>query len=1452
MRHLRSLVPSVGAAALLLSCRGQPVSAPRADDPVVVVPPDAPSPMQQRLAAMKPVTGPANPTLEAAIDAFQARTKPRRGYIAVDKPLYQPGEIIWFRAFDLASADFAAGDKDAVTFQLVSPRGSKVAEKRVLLDGGAAANDFALAGGLPGGEYTLSGQSDHGTKYERKIIVSSYEPPRIKKKLEFLRKAYGPGDTVLATVGLHRATGEALAKKQATAVVTVDGADVARVPVTTDGDGNTVVKFALPSQIQKGDGLLTILVDDGGVTESIQKRIPITLADLRFTAYPEGGDLVAGLPSRVYFQAKNLLDKPADIEGKVVDDRGRTVALLRSYHDGLGRFDLHPEPDRSYKVQITKPSGIAKTFPLPAAHDHGCTMQTLDDYGSTRADLRVGVWCTSAREVVVSAMLRDRRIASATANVQAGAPTLISLPIVTAAQGALRVTLFDGKLAPLAERLVYRHRGRDLKITVKPDRASYHPRDRVQLAIETTAPDGKPVAADLAVSVVDDTVLAFADDKQATMLARMYLEAELPGQKIEEPNFYFGTDPKAPAGLDLVMGTHGWRRFDWKPVFEAPPKPPITQPWTFTGDYWNQPTRRQPVRLANKGKQGKDKAVGAADLPPPEAVEDAKVVKLHAAKAPPAPRNFEQVLAAQPPPAIDGAPPAPPPMVAGRVMAERMPMRVQADAMDEDFGGEAEGEVMVIQAAGGRANRFHRQGFDLGDEADRRKHQIRDRMRDEQPEVAADPLCCLEPERQFPLPTYDAHYDGPRTDFRETVYWNAHVATDATGKGTIAFSLSDAVTSFKVTAEGRAGDVIGRGEAEVQSKKPVSLAVKLPLEAQQGDTIKLPVTIANETDEPYTATIATSFGKAFKVSGSLAPQLQLAAHESRSAFFELAVVGDGDVAEDGKIKISVEAAQLRDEVERTIKIGTVGFPQEVSLAGTLEKGTTARHEITITDVIPDTMDGKLALYPSPLATMVKGTEAMIAEPGGCFEQASSTNYPNVMILGYLEQHRAADPAIVERASKFLDKGYDLLTGYETKTKGYEWFGGDPGHEALTAYGLMEFRDMAKVYKGVDPAMVERTRQWLRNRRDGKGGYQTNPRALDSFGRASPEVTDAYITYALTEAGETGIDEELARQRDMAATTKDAYILALATGALVNAQPKSESTRAAVGRLVAMQAKDGSFPGADHSITRSGGEALTIETTALATLALLKAGNHTAEVRRAVEWIDKQRSGNGAYGSTQSTVLSLKALAAYANESGKTDAEGVVTVLVNGKQVSRIPYEKGHQGAIEIPIVQFLKPGKNVIEMQLDSSASLPYSGLVTWGSKVPATSSQVKVGLATHLAKSAVKLGEGVRLDVKVTNTTDRGVPMTLARVGLPGGLTSQTWQLKELRDKGLIDFYETRPREVILYFRSLPPKAVKDVPLDLIASTPGTFTAPASRAYLYYTAEHKVWVAPSSVTVTP
>jgi len=316
------------------------------------------------------------------------------------------------------------------------------------------------------------------------------------------------------------------------------------------------------------------LVDDGGVTESIQKRIPIVLHKIDLALYPEGGDLIDGVPGRVYFTAKTPLGKPADVEGEVIDDRGGTIARLSSIHDGMGRFELTPATDRAYTVRITKPAGIAKTFQVPASKPGGCVVRSVDQ--TSAKTLRVAAICNTSRRLSLVAVLREQRLASGSFDVVGGEPTLVELPVDPARQGVVRVTLFaarsDQPSIPLAERLIYHALGADLRISITADKKSYSPRDPVKLAIRTTDAGGRPVAADVGLAVVDETVLAFADDKAGNLLTKLYLEPELGAtteDPIEDPTYYFGHTPDAARAMDALLATRGYRRFEWRSVLAA-------------------------------------------------------------------------------------------------------------------------------------------------------------------------------------------------------------------------------------------------------------------------------------------------------------------------------------------------------------------------------------------------------------------------------------------------------------------------------------------------------------------------------------------------------------------------------------------------------------------------------------------------------------------------------------------------------------------------------------------------------------------------------------------------------------------------------------------------------------------------------------------------------------------
>ncbi len=707
------------------------------------------------------------------------------------------------------------------------------------------------------------------------------------------------------------------------------------------------------------------------------------------------------------------------------------------------------------------------------------------------------------------------------------------------------------------------------------------------------------------------------------------------------------------------------------------------------------------------------------------------------------------------------------------------------------------------------------------------------------------------PVRVFPVPKYTKNYDGPRSDFRETIYWNPSVQTDAAGNATVELATSDAVTAFRVTVEGfGASGTPGAGQLAIQNKLPLVIDTKLPVEVTAGDTIQLPITLANETDQAIDANLIAKFGTAFKVVNTPSTTgLKIAAQSKQTILFPLQVLAKGTTT----VELEAATRGLTDKLSKTIRVVPKGFPFEVSASGTASKTKRTRHEIDLTGAIAGSLEAKVTMYPSPVASMTEGMAGMIREPGGCFEQTSATNYPNIMILSYLQSADAADAQLVDKTHGTLDRGYKLLTGYETKQKGYEWFGQTPGHEALTAYGLLEFADMAKVYD-VDKKMIERTAEWLMSRRDGKGGFQRSSTALDSFGRASEATTNAYIMWALAEAKRLDqMQTELAAQKKLGESTSDPYLLALATNTTLLSTAKSDGAAMAK-RLAAMQGTDGAWKGAKETITMSGGESLHIETTAFAVLALIKASpnnEYTTQIRSGAEYINKHRGGYGQWGNTQATVLGLKALVAYSESARQMASGGKATLYVNGNAVKTLEFDKGRKDALVWDdIAGALAPGKNVIEVELDSELSLPYSVAIGYRSAKPQSSTTTKVALETTLVKTQARMGEGVALRAHVENKTNAGLPMTLARVGIPGGMVFQTWQLKELRDKGLIDFYETRPREVILYWRSLAPGAKKDVDIQLLSAVPGTYEAPASSAYLYYTAEDKAWTAPVTIAI--
>ena len=663
------------------------------------------------------------------------------------------------------------------------------------------------------------------------------------------------------------------------------------------------------------------------------------------------------------------------------------------------------------------------------------------------------------------------------------------------------------------------------------------------------------------------------------------------------------------------------------------------------------------------------------------------------------------------------------------------------------------------------------------------------------------------------------------------------------------------MTSFRVLADGfTQSGTLGSSVSHVESVQPFSIEPKMPLQVTSGDVIQLPISIVNGMSRELRGAEVTANGAdGIKFTRLGDNPVTLGAKERTRRFLQIHI---GEFSGLANLTLDARAGLYRDTVSRKLDVQPLGFPHESSTGGMLESNGSKSFEFTLpSEMVRGSVSSSATVYPTPLASMTDALQSLLREPNGCFEQTSSTSYPMVMAQQYFLTHTGIDPAIIEKARDLLEVSYKKLTGFESRTKGYEWFGADPGHEALTAYGLMQFTDMAQV-RTVDKDMLDRTRAWLLSRRDGNGGFSRNAKAVDSFGGAPADTTNAYIVWALIESGEKGLDREIALVKASAGSTEDSYTVALGAN-ILHATGDYVGARQLMDKLARSQDAAGGVKGAVTSITRSGGDALAIETTALSVLAWMREPSYTADyssnIEKGLRWIVESNK-SGRFGSTQSTILALRSIVAYDAAHARPKAPGRIVLTVDGRTVgSPLAFTANTQGALVLPeFASKLGPGNHSVGLKMEDGSSMPFSISVKYHSTLPNSAGEARVGIQVALKDPQIQEGGVTEAIVSIGNKSDQEIPTPVAIVGIPGGLEVRHDQLKELVKSGKMDAYEVIGREVVLYWRYLKAKDNFDLPLSLVAAVPGSYTGPASRAYLYYTDEYKNWAPGLKVSISP
>src|SRR5271169_4153362 len=262
------------------------------------------------------------------------------------------------------------------------------------------------------------------------------------------------------------------------------------------------------------------------------------------------------------------------------------------------------------------------------------------------------------------------------------------------------------------------------------------------------------------------------------------------------------------------------------------------------------------------------------------------------------------------------------------------------------------------------------------------------------------------------------------------------------------------------------------------------------------------------------------------------------------------------------------------------------------------------------------------LYPGPLSQVVEGMDAILRMPFGCFEQTSSATYPNVLALDYMKRTKKLTPEVHAKAEGYIANGYQRLLTFEVPGGGFSWFGQAPANKILTAYGLMEFSDMSRVYD-VDPRIIQRTQEWLAAQQQPDGSwkpdtYFINEGATNRYNLDLLRIT-AYLAWSLENTGSQGPAVEKAKKfiESHMSPKVDPYTLAAVANFAADYGKDREFTRQAMQLLLdARTEKDEQvWWNSEETSVYATGPSARIETTGLAVQALLKWGEASATARK---------------------------------------------------------------------------------------------------------------------------------------------------------------------------------------------------------------------------------------------
>jgi alpha-2-macroglobulin-like protein len=1359
--------------------------------------------------------------------------------LSTDRPIYKPGQEIRLRGLALTRPDHRPLGGREMAFSVTDPKGNVVFRARPSTSRhGIAAVACPLADELIEGDYQVECKVGDTTSRST-VEVRTYVVPRFKVALQLDPADHRPGQVVRGSVSADYVFGKPVREGFLTINLEADGAGPSRVTpsdLKLDADGKARFEFRLPDRLvdrhsEEVEGRFTVTAsvrDASGQVQSRSLSRSISAPSIRIDVFAESGTLVKGFPNTIYVLTSRPDGRPVSakvtVPGQIAELRvGGSIAprpdkvapfTLHTDDFGLASFELTPDVDEAtwvFHALADEGSEVARKVVFESREIPGDFLVRTDKAVYRRGE-PIGIEVLGdGSEPVYLDLIRGDVTASSAAVPMSGGKGTLKLDLPPDLNGTLLLCAYryspDDGLPTRKTRVIHVVNSRDLAVKATLDRPEYRPGEKAKLAIELTDGRGKPAPGAVSLAAVDEAVFGLVKDPES-----------------KRNTFGIADDL-----LEPIQAIRPWSPHEFDAL------PAADRERVERALFASLAGRAGNSMEELKARYGPEMNYALRVLERPDWEDLARGMDL-------SPALIEALRKGSGPHTL-----------ATHTYPEKLRKIQETRSQINEWMRIAWGVLFLVVLIVGLvliARIFRAAGaviivtliilvlIGLLMPA------VQSARRSARRTSALNDLKQLELEFQ----SGKAEPGGEtrvRRSFPETLLWRPELVTDDNGRASLDLDLADSITTWRLSADAVTLDGrLGGTRSSIRVFQPFFVELEPPVALIRDDEMAIPVIVSNHLDRSQRVTLRLDEATGFDRLDASEQVLELGAGEVRVVHFGIIAASFGR----HEIQVSAEGEGVADAVRRPVDIVLEGRPVERVVGGQLTEP--AEVDLTVPgDAIAGSVKAFVKIYPSSFSQLVEGLDAIFQMPHGCFEQTSSTTYPNILALDYLRKTGQAAPKVEARAKEYIHLGYQRLLSFEVAGGGFDWFGRAPANRTLTAYGLMEFEDMARVHE-VDRALIDRTRKWLLDQQKADGSWDPEGHGLESgsLDEASDARlgTSAYVARAVFagQASDVHSRASLAYLRGRSQSIGDPYTLALVAGALLAIEPAGNSARPYLDRLESLRksSDDGKLAWWESAVDKrtlfyGSGQARSIETTSLATQALLGSGRSPASVRGSLSWLIASKDGRGTWHSTQATVLALKALLAGTGRPLGGDKPRRISLSLDGRSLEDVVIPSDQADVLrQVEPSKWLAKGSHRLTLEDKGGADSGYQVVLRY--HVPeshAPEPQGPLAIRLDYNRSKVAVDEPVTATVTVSNAGPDSLAMVVLELPIPAGFAVVGNELETLAANGTIAKSQRNPRQVVIYLRDLAASKPLTLSYRLSAPMAANVASPPAVAYEYY-----------------